>query len=89
MVFFLQIQRRRLHARGQVNEDPAALLRVYEEAGQVPDIWNLTEWSDWLLPAYRERAGQRYRGIKGIVPRDQIITFYECRWFSHYLAAIL
>jgi hypothetical protein len=33
---------------------------LYEEVGQVPDIWNLTEWSDWLLPAYRERAGQRY-----------------------------
>ena len=61
-----------LHARGQVNEDPAALLHVYEEAGQVPDIWNLTEWSDWLLPAYMERAGQRFRGIKGIVSRDHI-----------------
>jgi hypothetical protein len=33
---------------------------LYEEVGRVPDIWNLTEWSDWLLPAYRERAGQRY-----------------------------
>jgi hypothetical protein len=43
-----------------VNADPAALLRLYEEVGRVPDIWNLTEWSDWLLPAYRERAGQRY-----------------------------
>ena len=52
----------RLHTRPprQVNDDPAALLRLYQEVGQVPDIWNLTEWSDWLLPAYRERAGQRY-----------------------------
>jgi hypothetical protein len=70
-----------------VNADPAALLRLYEEVGQVPDIWNLTEWSDWLLPAYRERAGQRY--VNAPVKKDSVALITNKIKFSSYMEKYL
>ncbi len=47
--------------RPKVHKDPKELLSLCAEAGVVPDLWSLVEFSDWLTPLGRgDEGGRRF-----------------------------
>eukprot|EP00088_Acartia_fossae_P004485 TRINITY_DN11920_c0_g1_i1.p1 TRINITY_DN11920_c0_g1~~TRINITY_DN11920_c0_g1_i1.p1 ORF type:complete len:386 (+),score=28.98 TRINITY_DN11920_c0_g1_i1:87-1244(+) len=49
----LEIIRKKVHA------DPSEMLTLYKDLDLLPDIWNLSEWSDWLTPVDLHEQGTR------------------------------
>jgi len=45
--------------RGKVHKSPEEFLELYKLLETVPDIWSLTEWSDWLTPTDLHEQGRR------------------------------
>ena len=45
--------------RGKVHNSPEEFLELYQLLETVPDIWSLTEWSDWLTPTDLHEQGRR------------------------------
>ena len=45
--------------RGKVHKSPEEFLKLYKLLETVPDIWSLTEWSDWLTPTDLHEQGRR------------------------------
>jgi hypothetical protein len=47
----------------EVHEDPGQLLELYRHLGEIPDVWSLAEWSDWLTPTDLHEQGTRRKLI--------------------------
>jgi len=45
--------------RVKVHKDPSELLELYKSLDLVPDLWGLSEWSDWLTPTDLHEQGKR------------------------------
>jgi len=45
--------------RKSVHDEPGKLLDLFRELEVVPDIWGLSEWSDWLTPTTVNAKGRR------------------------------
>ena len=45
--------------REKVHKSPDELINLYQELETSPDIWSLSEWSDWLTPTDLHEQGRR------------------------------
>lgn len=49
-----------LNWRSRVHSDPNEFLKMCRELGACPDVWALSEWSDWLTPLHLVNSKARY-----------------------------
>lgn len=49
--------------RPKVHKEPEQMLNLCRQLGTVPDIWSLSEWSDWLTPLGGEHGARRFDTI--------------------------
>ena len=49
--------------REKVHKSPDKLVNLYQELGVYPDIWSLSEYSDWLTPTDLHEQAQMITGF--------------------------
>ncbi|XP_076112832.1 acyl-coenzyme A diphosphatase NUDT19-like isoform X2 [Mytilus galloprovincialis] len=64
--------------REKVDKDATQFIKMCQEFNMVPDIWSLTEWSNWLTPVNMVNKDRRASGTDKGSKRRYDTAFFLC-----------